>query len=84
MKKVKALITLVVGKGEEVPPDAVCEVSDDEAKRLIALGFAKAVSAPASNTPNTNKPQTKNKETDDDKPDQKSGGQPVSQTGDKG
>lgn len=84
MKKVKALITLVVGKGVEVPPEAVCEVSDDEAKRLIALGFAKAVSAPANNPTNTNKPQPKNKETDDDKPDQKSGGQPVSQTGDKG
>lgn len=42
MKKVKALITLVVGKGAEVPPEAVCEVSDDEAKRLIALGVCQS------------------------------------------
>lgn len=72
MKKVKALVTLVVGKGEEVPPEIVCEVSDDEAKRLIALGFAKATNE---------KTQGKDKETDNDESNQKSGGQPVLQAG---
>ena len=38
--KVKALITLVVGKAQEFAPGQECEVSDEEAKRLISLGFA--------------------------------------------
>lgn len=35
--KVKALITLVVGKAQEFAPGQECEVSDEEAKRLISL-----------------------------------------------
>ena len=41
--KVKALITLVVGKAQEFAPGQECEVSDEEAKRLISLGFAERV-----------------------------------------
>ena len=35
--KIKALITLVVGKAQEIAPGQECEVSDEEAKRLINL-----------------------------------------------
>lgn len=70
--KIKALITLVVGKAQEIKPGQECEVSDDEAKRLIALGFAKATNE---------KTQGKDKETDNEESNQKSGGQPVLQVG---
>lgn len=41
--KIKALITLTVGKQKDVPPGKIYDVSDNEAKRLIALGFAEPV-----------------------------------------
>ena len=41
--KIKALITLVVGKGKQVAPNTVCDISENEAKRLIALGFAEGL-----------------------------------------
>lgn len=81
--KVKALITLVVGKAQEIAPGQECEVSDEEAKRLVALGFAERLKkASAPQNPN-NKPQTNNNgATNDNKPDDsKSGGQSVPETG---
>ena len=44
--KIKALITLVVGKGKQVAPNTVCDISENEAKRLIALGFAEGLKKP--------------------------------------
>ncbi|MBR1600132.1 MAG: hypothetical protein IJ677_00985 [Alphaproteobacteria bacterium] len=41
--KVRALITLVVGKGKQIAPNGVCDVSDAEAKRLISLGYAESL-----------------------------------------
>lgn len=79
MRKVKALITLVIGQANEVPPETVCEVSDEEAKRLIALGFAEAIKIQPQK-----QPQVKEKANDNDKPHDKSGEQPVSETGNKG
>ncbi len=70
--KIKALITLVVGKAQEIKPGQECEVSDDEAKRLISLGFAKAINE---------KTPGKRKETNNDESNQKSGEQSVLQTG---
>ena len=40
MTKIRALITLVVGKGQELPPGGLYDLSDDEAKRLASLNFA--------------------------------------------
>ena len=57
--KVKALITLVVGKQQEIKPGCICEVSDNEAKRLISLGYAESLKK---NTPPTN---TETEEDDD-------------------
>ena len=84
--KVMALITLVVGKAQEFAPGQECEVSDEEAKRLISLVFAERVKkAPATQNP-PQKPQVKPEETqganNDNKPDDKqSGGQSVPETG---
>lgn len=41
--KIKALITLTVGKQKDVPPGKIYDLGDSEAKRLIALGFAESV-----------------------------------------
>ena len=49
--KIKALITLVIGKGKQVAPNTVCEMSEPEAKRLIVLGFAESLKKP---TPQSN------------------------------
>lgn len=81
--KIKALITLVVGKAQEIAPGQECEVSDEEAKRLVALGFAERLKkAPAPQNPN-NKPQTNNNgATNDNKSDDtQSSGQSVPETG---
>lgn len=60
--KIKALITLVVGKAQEIAPGQECEVSDEEAKRLITLGFAERLKkAPAPQNP-PQKPQVKPEE----------------------
>ena len=85
--KVKALITLVVGKAQEFAPGQECEVSDEEAKRLVTLGFAERVKkAPApqnlNNKPQTNKPDENNGTTNDCKQnDENSSGQSISETG---
>ena len=81
--KVKALITLVVGKAQEFAPGQECEVSDEEAKRLITLGFAERLKkVPAPQNPN-NKPQTNNNGATNDckQNDENSGGQSISETG---
>ena len=81
--KVKALITLVVGKAQEFAPGQECEVSDEEAKRLISLGFAERVKkAPAPQNMN-NKPQTNNNGATNDckQNDENSSGQSISETG---
>ena len=78
MAKVRALITLVVGKGKQIAPNGVCDISDAEAKRLISLGYAESLKK---NTPPTN---TETEE-DDDKSDENGDRQPVQpdgQTGD--
>ena len=35
--KIRALITLVIGKNKEILPGNFCDVSETEANRLIAL-----------------------------------------------
>lgn len=74
MTKIRALITLVVGKGKQVAPNAICEVSENEAKRLISLGYAESLKK---NTPPTNT----EKEEDDDKSDENGDRQPVQPNG---
>ena len=44
MVKIKALITLVVGKKQEVVAGKTCDVSEEDAKRLFKLGFAEILS----------------------------------------
>lgn len=41
--KIKALITLVVGRGTEIAPNEITDVSDSEAKKLIERDFAEEV-----------------------------------------
>ena len=74
MAKVRALITLVVGKGKQIAPNGVCDVSDAEAKRLISLGYAESLkkNAPPTNTET---------EEDDDKSDENGDRQPVQPDG---
>ena len=78
MAKIRAKITLVVGKGKQIAPNDVCDVSDAEAKRLIALGYAESLKK---NTSPTNTGQENN----GDKSNEDGGGQsvpPLGQTGD--
>lgn len=41
--KVKALITLAVGKDKEIPADSECELEAKEALRLSKLGFVQII-----------------------------------------
>lgn len=41
--KVRAIITLVVGKNKQIAPNSVCDVAENEAKRLISLGYAESL-----------------------------------------
>ena len=43
--KIRALITLVIGKNKEILPGNICDVSETEANRLIALGFAEKLNS---------------------------------------
>lgn len=70
MVKIRPLITLVVGKQKEVAPGTVCDVSEDEAKRLVELNFAERV---------TKEENLQGK--DNDKSNANGGGQPVPLTG---
>ncbi|MFV0626608.1 MAG: hypothetical protein ACK5N8_04595 [Alphaproteobacteria bacterium] len=56
MTKIKALITLVVGKGIEVLPNEITDVSELEAQRLIANKFAEEL---PKNSSRSNKQQAK-------------------------
>lgn len=90
--KVKALVTLVVGKGVEVAHNELADVSEFEAKKLIDRGFAEEVAKPtASRSRNTNQnksnlppppeedeePEYDEQGKDDDNPYEQSGQQPV-------
>lgn len=90
--KIKALITIVVGKGVEVAPNELADVSEFEAKKLIDRGFAEEVAKPtASRSRNTNQnksnlppppeedeePEEDEQGEDDDNPYEQSGQQPV-------
>ena len=74
MAKIRAIITLVVGKGKQFAPNSVCDVSESEAKRLISLGYAESLKK---NTPPTN---TETEE-DGDKSDGNGDEQPVQPNG---
>ena len=74
MAKIRALITLVVAKNKQIDPNGICDVSENEAKRLISLGYAESLKK---NTPPTN---TETEE-DDDKSDENSDRQPVQPDG---
>lgn len=73
MVKIRPLITLVVGKQKEVAPGTVCDVSEDEAKRLVELNFAERV---------TKEENLQGK--DNGKSDANGGGQSVPPTGEDG
>lgn len=90
--KIKALITLVVGRGTEIAPNEITDISEFEAKKLIDRGFAEEVAKPtASRSRNTNQnkpnlppppeeddePEEDEQGEDDDNPDEQSGQQPV-------
>lgn len=90
--KIKALITLVVGRGTEIAPNEITDISDIEAKKLIDRGFAEEVAKPtASRSRNTNQkksnlppppeedeePEEDEQGEDDDNPYEQSGQQPV-------
>ncbi|MCM1323387.1 MAG: hypothetical protein NC218_04435 [Acetobacter sp.] len=70
MVKIRALVTLVVGKNKEISPGTVCDVSEDEAKRLVERNFAERITK-----------ETNQQGKDDDKSDENSGGQPIQTTG---
>ena len=72
--KVRALITLVVGKGKQIAPNGVCDVSDAEAKRLISLGYAESLKKNA-------QPPVEVTEIEEDEPDGNGNEQPVQPNG---
>ena len=75
--KIRALITLVIGKNKEILPGNICDVSETEANRLISLGFAeKLTKGSANSSSDSGKKQAENKE-NDGKPDENGNGQSV-------
>ena len=80
--KIRALITLVIGKNKEILPGNTCDVSEMEANRLIALGFAEKLTkgSATNSSSDSGKKQAENKE-NDGKPDESGGGQSVQPTG---
>ena len=79
--KIRALITLVIGKNKEILPGNICDVSETEANRLIALGFAeKLTKGSANSSSDAGKKQAENKE-NDGKPDENGNGQSVQSAG---
>ena len=74
MAKIRAIITLVVGKGKQFAPNSVCDVSDAEAKRLIALGYAESLKKNA-------QPPIEVTEIKEDEPDGNGDEQPVQPNG---
>ena len=81
MAKVRALITLVVGSGQEIAPNTICEVSDAEAKRLVSIGFAEKVKKENTQNSGQAKQQTEGTADDGKEDDDQGGGQPVQPTG---
>jgi hypothetical protein len=63
--KVKALITLVANGKAHLPPSLV-DLSDEEAERLIARGFAEAYQKEAPTPPAAKQPSTQNNPTLED------------------
>lgn len=80
--KIRALITLVIGKNKEILPGKICDVSETEANRLIALGFAEklAKGSAANSSSDLGKKQAENKE-NDGKPDENGNRQSVQPAG---
>ena len=80
--KIRALITLVIGKNKEILPGNACDVSETEANRLIALGFAEKLTkgATANSLSDSGKKQAENKE-NDGKPDENGSGQSIQPAG---
>ena len=79
--KIRALITLVIGKNKEILPGNICDVSETEANRLIALGFAEKLTKGSTNSSaDSGKNQTENKENDGN-PDENGGGQSIQPAG---
>ena len=77
MTKIRALITLVVGKGQELPLGGLYDLSDDEAKRLASLNFAEILGK-NQNQNNNAKAKTG---ADNAKPNENGSGQPVQSAG---
>ncbi len=73
MVKVRALVTLIVGKNKEISSGTICDVSEDEAKRLIELKFAERITKEENSRGN-----------DDGKSNENGGGQSVPPTGEDG
>ena len=63
--KVKALITLVANGKAHLPPSIV-DLSDDEAERIIARGFAEAIQKEAPTSPPPKQPSTQSNPTLED------------------
>lgn len=80
--KIRALITLVIGKNKEILPGNACDVSETEANRLISLGFAEKLTkgSAANSASDSGKKHAENKE-NDGKPDENGNGQSVQPAG---
>ncbi len=80
--KIRALITLVIGKNKEILPGNTCDVSETEANRLIALGFAEKLTkgSVANSASDSGKKQAENRE-NGNKPDENGSGQAVQPAG---
>ena len=77
MARIRALITLVVAKNKQIAPNGICDVSENEAKRLISLGYAESLKKTA-------QPPVDNTEDEEDESDgngNKQSVQPNGQTG---
>lgn len=77
MTKIRAIITLVVGKNKQIAPNDVCDVGENEAKRLISLGYAE-------NLKKTTPPINTGQENNGDKSNEDGRGQSVQPTGQTG
>lgn len=74
MAKIRALITLVVAKNKQIDPNGICDVSENEAKRLISLGYAESLKKTA-------QPPVDNTEDEEDESDGNGNKQPVQPNG---
>lgn len=74
MAKIRALITLVVAKNKQIAPNGICDVSENEAKRLISLGYAESLKK-------NPQPPVEVTEIEEDEPDGNGNEQPVQPNG---